>query len=144
MNEKLTITQFAFKLGATKRMTMQASLPFHKAYVRATDVQQAQLRREWMLGYIAGLLDVSEKTSERILSEGKGKDSKNTPDQIKAIDAASTNFREHVVRKDAGESNAKKTRISAEERAAFEKFVKACGSVERALEVANSCGKKAK
>lgn len=142
MNEKLTITQFAFKLGTHHRMTLAASLPFHRAYIKGTDVQQAQLRREWMLGYIAGLLHVSEKTSERILSEGKGKDSTNTVEQIRAIDAASTNFREHVVRKSANESSAKKTRISAEERAAWEKFVKACGNVARALEVANSCGKK--
>ena len=119
MSNLVNINTFAFNLGKAKRMTLAASLPFHNAYVKADDAGKAQLRREWMLGYVAGLLNVTPKKSESILSEGKGKDSNNTHEQMKAIDSASTNFREHVVRPEGTANQTKKVRVPAALRSAI-------------------------
>ena len=113
----VNITTFAFNLAAITSKTLDASLPFHTAYTGATPEQQKQLRHEWMLGHLAGALGVDLKTSERILSRGKGEGAK--PAHIKAIDKASSDFRYHVVRPTAKANETKPVRVPRELRTAI-------------------------
>ena len=101
---KLSINRFAFNLGNANRLTREASMPFHKAYISATPEQQAHLRHEWQVGYIEGNLRVDAATAERILSRGKGAGVKAA--HILAIDVAYSSFRHHVVRKTKAKAQA--------------------------------------
>lgn len=95
--QKLFARQFAFRVGAQERLTLEASLPFHKAYVAADAETRATLREEWAVGYISGREAVSEKRAQAIWEAGKG---------AGALDAAACNratrsFAHHVVRSEA-------------------------------------------
>ena len=137
--QQVNITTFAFNLSVLTRKTLEASTPFHTAYVGADKVGKAQLRQEWMLGHIAGTVfgamgDSAMKGAERILSAGKGEGAK--PQNVKAIDKASSDFRYHVIRPTAGVKETKAVRITAAEKAAYAAFVEACGGdVKRAAVV---------
>ena len=116
---KLTIEQFAFNTGATKRKLREAADPFHAAYLEATPEQRKDLRARWMLNHVEGQ---GFKDAERILSEGKGKGA--APESVKAIDCASSDFRYMVIRpepKDA--APAKSKRMSKDLRALAEAYL---------------------
>ena len=109
----LSIKQFAFNLGETRRKVRSAADPFHAAYAGGTPEQRKDLRQRWMLGHLEGQ---GVKGAERILSEGKGAGAK--PEHIKAIDCASSDFRYMVIRpepKDAAPAASK--RLSKDARA---------------------------
>jgi hypothetical protein len=110
---KLTIQQFAFNTGAMSRKVREAADPFHAAYIEGTPEQRKDLRQRWMLGHLEGQ---GVKGAERILSEGKGAGAK--PENVKAIDRASADFRYMVIRpepKDAAPTASK--RLSKDVRA---------------------------
>jgi hypothetical protein len=90
---------FAFNIGEQSRLTRDASKPLSISYHKGTPEQQKDLRTRWMLNHLRGALKVNAKVAERILSEGKGAGAK--PDNIKAIDKASSDFRYHIVRPEA-------------------------------------------
>lgn len=97
MATKLFARQFAFKVGAQERLTLEASLPFHRAYVAGDAETRAALRTEWCVGYIAGREAVSEARATKIWEAGKG---------AGALDAAACNraaasFSAHVIRPEA-------------------------------------------
>lgn len=117
----MNIRMFAFNLARMNSKAREATLPYHKAYAPATPEQQSDLRREWMIGYIAGTLTVSEEAAERILSAGKGGKARKA--HVQAIDRASSDFRYHVIRPDGKKPETKRTRISAEHRAAAMDFL---------------------
>lgn len=92
--QMMNIGQFAFALGQQTRLTLEASLPFHKAYVAADTEGRAALRLEWVVPYIAGRENVSVAKAQKIWAAGKGND---------AIDAGACNratrsFDHHVIR----------------------------------------------
>lgn len=95
----MNINTFANTLASATRKTLEASTPFHTCYVGADATGKKQLRSEWMLGYVAGTLQVDAGAAERILSKGKGAGAK--PEHVKAIDRATADFRYHIVRPDA-------------------------------------------
>lgn len=93
----LTPRQFAFRIGAAETLTLAASLPFHKRYVKQDAEGRAAMRADWAVGYIAGREGVSEARATKIWEAGKGRE---------AIDAAAVNratnsFAHHVVRAEA-------------------------------------------
>ena len=95
----LTIQQFAFNTGAMSRKVREAADPFHAAYLEGTPEQRKDLRQRWMLGHLEGQ---GVKNPERILSEGKGTGAK--PENVKAIDRASADFRYMVIRPEPKEA----------------------------------------
>lgn len=113
----VTLSQFAFNLGQADRLTLEASLPFHTAYSKATPEQRAQLKHDWQVGYIMGKAKVDEKAAERILSRGKGAGVSKA--HVEAVDKAYSSFRYHVVRTAKSKSEGEPThqRISRAERA---------------------------
>ena len=133
-----TLNQFAFQLGANLRITRAYSLQWHKAYIKATPESQAAWRKDWIVHFTAGFLDTTLAKAQAICDKTR---SERTADQEKAVNAAGKKFGYHIIRK--YESSEKKepmkttkVRISAAERAAWDKFVRACGSAERAAIVA--------
>ena len=120
----VTLSQFAFNLGNNDRLTLEASLPFHVAYVSATPEQKAQLKHDWQVGYIQGKADVDAPTAERILSGGKG--GRASKANIEAIDKSYSSFKYHVVRKPKAKAKAapaKSMRVAKDLRAAAEAYL---------------------
>lgn len=91
----LSIQSFAKLVGEVSRKTREASLPFHKAYVKATPEQRDDLRTRWLIGHISGNLKVSEEVAERILSQTRTERSKASQ---AAYAKASSDFGYHVSR----------------------------------------------
>ena len=137
----VTLSQFAFNLGQFDRLTLEASLPFHKAYVSANPEQKAQLKHDWQVNYIQGKADVDAATAERILSGGKG--GKASKASIEAIDKSYSSFRHHIVRKPKAKAASAQTnqRIGKDVRAAAEAYLAQFDSVADAIKVLRAVAK---
>lgn len=98
MSNLLTAVQFAYELGRTQRLTLEASLPFHSAYVQGDAAARSALRTEWCSGFIAGNLNVSEGRAAKIWEAGKGAGALDAG----AVNRATRSFAHHVVRSESG------------------------------------------
>ena len=119
----MNIGQFALTLGRTQRLTLEASLPFHKAYVAADAEGRAALRLEWAVGYIEGREAVSAARAAKIWAAGKGNDALDAG----ACNRATASFASHVIRAEKSEKKDTKpvptVRIPKQARESFEAFV---------------------
>lgn len=142
-----TLNQFAWQLGAHTRITRAYSLHWHKAYVKAKPETQEAWRSDWIAHFLSGNLSDPKKRVVVTVAQAEKIMAKQRPDrttaQQNAYRAAEMKFNYHIVRRDNTDSRVeptkatpKKVRVSATERSAWEKFVKACGSAERAAAVA--------
>ena len=116
----LSIQSFAKLLGEVTRKTRDASLPFHKAYVKATPDQRADLRTRWLIGHISGALKLSDEGAERILSQSRTE--RSTKAQA-AYAKASSDFSYHVIRAKKAEPAGSHTRITKQAREAAMSFL---------------------
>ena len=133
-----TMSQFAWQLGAHQRTTRKYSLGWHKAYRKAKPETQAAWRHDWVANFMAGNLEITVKQAEKIMAKQRPE---RTQDQQNAYRAAEMKFKYHIVRDDKQSSRTepvkpKKVRVSTTERSAWDRFVRACGSAERAAAVA--------
>lgn len=139
----VTLSQFAFNLGQFDRLTLEASLPFHEAYVSATPEQKAQLKHDWQVNYIKGKADVDAATAERILSGGKG--GKASKANIEAIDKSYSSFRHHIVRKPKAGAKAakpvKSMRVAKDLRALAEAYLANFENAAEAIKVLRAVAK---
>jgi hypothetical protein len=134
---KLTIQQFAFNTGAMSRKVREAADPFHAAYLEATPEQRKDLRQRWMLGHLEGQ---GVKNAERILSEGKGAGA--LPENVKAIDRASADFRYMVVRPEPKTAEpAKSMRVAKDLRALAEAYLANFENAADAIKVLRAVAK---
>ena len=90
----LNTRDFAHKVGEQTRLTLNASLPFHQAYMKADTEQRAEMRLDWCIGYIGGRENVSAARAAKIWEAGKG----NEAIDAGAVDRAAKSFNHHVVR----------------------------------------------
>ena len=93
----LNLSQFALGLGATDRMTLDASLPFHKAYHKADAEGQAAMKLEFVTSYVQGNLNITPEKAAKIVELKRAE--RNAKDE-KAVNAAGAKFRYHLVRED--------------------------------------------
>lgn len=134
-----TLNQFAWQLGAHDRVTLEYSLVWHKAYLKATPETREAWRKEWVINFVAGNLKCTIAEATKIEAKTR---KKRTAKQELAVNKAGKKFAYHISRTDKKSSRGEpapkptKVRVSAAERAAWEKFVKVCGSAERAAAVA--------
>jgi hypothetical protein len=138
----VTLSQFAFNLGNNDRLTLEASLPFHTAYVSATPEQKAQLKHDWQVGYIQGKANVDAAKAERILSGGKGGNASKA--NIEAIDKSYSSFKYHVVRKPKAKAKAapaKSMRVAKDLRAAAEAYLANFDNVADAIKALRAVAK---
>jgi hypothetical protein len=134
---KLTIQQFAFNTGAMSRKVREAADPFHAAYLEATPEQRKDLRQRWMLGHLEGQ---GVKNAERVLSEGKGAGA--LPENVKAIDRASADFRYMVIRPEPKTAEpAKSMRVAKDLRALAEAYLANFENAADAIKVLRAVAK---
>ena len=87
--------QFFFNLGSVDRLTLEASLPLHKAYVAATPEQRTDLFKRAVLNYVMGKLKITQSQAEKIIEQTRRQRS---VEHEKAVNAAGQKARHHLVR----------------------------------------------
>ena len=112
MKTSITTTQLFFALGQAERTTHASTLGAHKEYAKATPEQQSDLRARWMLNHLIGQ---GIKNAADVITVGKSKNA--NPENIKAIDRASSDFTYNIKQgksKPLPASDARKVRIPAD------------------------------
>ena len=99
----VTYQQFAQGIGRTDRMTLEASLPWHKQYLKLDAEKQSEWRYDFVLNYVIGRLDCTRKEAEDICEKTRVQ---RTATQEKAVNAGSKKFADHISRT-ANRSNKK-------------------------------------
>jgi len=87
--------QFFFNLGTVDRLTLEASLPLHRAYVAGTPAQRTDLRNRAVLHYVMGKLKITQVQAEKIIEQTR---SQRSAEHEKAVNAASKKAAHHLVR----------------------------------------------
>jgi hypothetical protein len=95
----LNLSQFAYGLGATERITLEASTPFHKAYHKADDEGQAAMKLEFITGFVQGNLNITPEKAAKIVALKRVE--RSAKDEL-AVNAAAAKFRYHLVREVSG------------------------------------------
>jgi hypothetical protein len=95
----LNLSQFALGLGNADRLTLEASMPFHKAYHKADAEGQAAMQSDFVTSYVQGNRKTTPEKAAKIVAlkrvERSAKDEK-------AVNAAGAKFRYHLVREVGG------------------------------------------
>ena len=91
----VTYQQFAEGVGRTDRMTLEASLAWHKEYLTLDAEKQSDWRYDFVLNYVIGRMDCSRKQAEIICNKTRVE---RTANQEKAVNSGSKRFAEHISR----------------------------------------------
>jgi hypothetical protein len=91
----VTYQQFAKGVGATDRITLEASLCWHKEYLTLDAEKQSDWRYDFVLNYVIGRMDCSQKQAEIICNKTR---TERTASQEKAVNCGSKKFAEHISR----------------------------------------------
>ena len=103
----VTYQQFAEGVGRTDRMTLEASLAWHKAYVKLDAEKQSEWKYDFVLNYVIGRMDCSR--DQAVVICGKTRVQR-TATQEKAVNAGGQKFRFHISRAD--KSDGKKPAVA--------------------------------
>lgn len=95
MTNLVSHNQFFFNLGSVDRLTLEASLPLHKAYVAATPEQRRDLRQRAVLNYVMGKLGITQVQAEKIMEQSR---SQRSAEHERIVNAASKKAAHHLVR----------------------------------------------
>jgi hypothetical protein len=123
----------AVTIGKKDAQSEALALAIRKAYAKAKPEAQAELAREFKIGYISGREKVSLAVATQIFEAGKGVNAINAG----AIDRATSGFNYHIVSKleTKPAEPVKSMRVSRELRAAAEAYLEQFDSVDEAIKV---------
>jgi hypothetical protein len=96
----VTYQQFAQGVGASDRITLEASLAWHKEYLTLDKVKQGEWKYDFVLNYVIGRMDCTAKQAEIICDKTRVQ---RTPDEEKAVNAGGAKFRFHISRTDGSD-----------------------------------------
>jgi hypothetical protein len=120
----VTYQQFAEGIGRTDRMTLDASLAWHKAYVKLDKASQSAWRDDFVLNYIVGKLDITMKQAEIIYAQTRVE---RKADDEKAVNAGGAKFRHHISRPEKSDGRTVQVKFTREQ-------VSACDNALAAFE----------
>jgi len=104
---KVTYQQFARGVGATDRITLEASLAWHKEYVKLNAEKQSEWKQDFVLNYVIGRMDCTTTQAEAICEKTRVQ---RTADEEKAVNGGGAKFRFHISRTD--KSDGKKPTVA--------------------------------
>jgi hypothetical protein len=104
---KVTYQQFAQGVGATDRITLEASLAWHKEYVKLNAEKQSEWKQDFVLNYVIGRMDCTTTQAEAICEKTRVQ---RTADEEKAVNGGGAKFRFHISRTD--KSDGKKPAVA--------------------------------
>ena len=102
----VTYQQFAKGVGASDRITLEASLCWHKEYVKLDAEKQSVWRDDFVLNYVIGRMDCTQKQAEIICNKTRVE---RTANQEKAVNCGGAKFRDHISR--TGRTSGKKPSV---------------------------------
>jgi hypothetical protein len=91
----VTYQQFAEGIGRTDRMTLEASLAWHKQYVKLAKEKQGEWKYDFVLNYVIGRMDCTRKEAEAICEKTRVQ---RTVEQEQAVNAGGKKFSFHISR----------------------------------------------
>ena len=103
----VTYQQFAQGVGASDRITLDASLPWHKQYLKLDADKQSEWRYDFVLNYVIGRLDCSRKEAEIICDKTRVQ---RTANEEKAVNCGGKRFADHISR--TGRTSGKKPTVA--------------------------------
>ena len=103
----VTYQQFAEGVGRTDRMTLEASLAWHKQYVKLGAEKQSEWKYDFVLNYVIGRMDCSRDEAVVICSKTRVQ---RTVKQEQAVNAGGKKFGFHISRNE--KSDAKKPAVA--------------------------------
>ncbi len=95
---------FALALGQQQRKTLDATLPWHKQFVKATPELQGEMRVRWLTAFIQGYLGKTEQQAATIVAQSR---TERLVEAQQAYDAGRQQFSYHIVRKVSGKNETK-------------------------------------
>jgi hypothetical protein len=128
-----SIRTTAVSIGKKDAQSEALALAIRKAYAKAKPEAQAELAREFKIGYISGREKVSLAVATQIFEAGKGAEAINAG----AIDRATSGFNYHIVGKleTKPAEPVKSMRVARDLRAAAEAYLAQFDSVAEAIKV---------
>jgi len=96
----VTYQQFAEGIGRTDRMTLEASLAWHKQYVKLAKEKQGEWRYDFVLNYVIGRMDCTRKEAEAVCEKTRVQ---RTADEEKAVNAGGKKFGFHISRTESSD-----------------------------------------
>jgi hypothetical protein len=135
----MSIRTNAKSIGNKDAQSEALAIAIRKAYAKAKPEAQAELTREFKIGYISGREKVSLAVATKIFEAGKGADAIN----VAAIDRATSGFNYHIVSKleTKPAEPVKSMRLSKAVRAAAEAYLAQFDSVADAIKVLRAVAK---
>jgi hypothetical protein len=98
----VTYQQFARGIGASDRITLEASLPWHKQYLKLSAEKQSEWRYDFVLNYVIGRLDCTQKEAEAICEKTRVQ---RTANEEKVVNAGGKKFSFHISRTESSSGN---------------------------------------
>ena len=91
----VTYHQFAEGIGRSDRLTLEASLAWHKEYVKLKAEKQAEWKHDFVLNYVIGRMDCTKKQAEAICEKTRVQ---RTASEEQAVNGGGAKFRFHISR----------------------------------------------
>ena len=96
----VTYQQFAQGVGASDRITLEASLAWHNEYLTLDKEKQGEWKYDFVLNYVIGRMGCTAKQAEIICDKTRVQ---RTADEEKAVNGGSAKFRFHISRPEASD-----------------------------------------
>ena len=96
----VTYQQFAQGVGASDRITLEASLAWHKEYVKLNAEKQGEWKQDFVLNYVIGRMDCTTAQAEAICEKTRVQ---RTAIEEKAVNGGNAKFRFHISRPEASD-----------------------------------------
>ena len=133
----MSIRTTAKSIGNKDAQSKALASAIRKAWLKASDQRKAEIRLDFMVGYISGQERISLSDAEAVIGAGKGAEAINAD----AIDRASSAFRYHIVQGKTKPEPKSSKRYSPELRKAAEAYLKKFDSVAEAIAVLRAVAK---
>lgn len=98
----VTYQQFAEGVGRTDRITLDASLAWHKEYVKLNAEKQSEWRYDWVLNYVFGRMDCTAEQARVICDKTRVQ---RTVKEEQAVNAGGKKFSFHISRTEKSSGN---------------------------------------
>ena len=116
----MSIRTTAKSIGNKDAQSEALATAIRKAWLKASDQRKAEIRLDFMVGYISGRERISLSEAEAVIKAGKGAGKRNA----ECIDRASSAFRYHIVQgKTKPSAEPSHTRVSKAHREAAMAFL---------------------
>jgi hypothetical protein len=96
----VTYQQFAQGVGASDRITLEASLAWHKEYLTLDKEKQGEWKYDFVLNYVIGRMDCTAKQAEIICNKTRVQ---RTAEEEKVVNAGGKKFAFHISRPEASD-----------------------------------------